>query len=154
MDSMAYATPTIRTTAVSSQRYRRAWVMAKMRLPASARRHDRPQLQVREIDHGIYHGETQGVLPHQLRPKQLCQQHHRRKLAACINSIPNEHPAEIRAQRRTFALRHGEYALRFSTHGRQLIEWHLKVSVFIGRGEWPPCRESPPAREDPWLAPM
>src|SRR6266849_4199776 len=100
--------------------------MAEMGLLTGARSHNGPQLQVREIDHGIYHGETQSVLPHQFWANQLGQQHQRRKLAARINGIPYEHPAEIRAQGGTFALLHGEYALGVSAHGRQSAEWRLE----------------------------
>jgi hypothetical protein len=96
--------------------------MAKICLLASAGSHNRPQLQVREHHHGIYHGETQRVLPYQFWPNQLGQQHQHRKLAARVNGIPHEHPAEISAQGRTFALLHGEYAWEISAHGRQFTK--------------------------------
>src|ERR1700682_150000 len=127
--------------------------MAEMGLLMSARSHNSPQLQVREIDHGIYHGKTQSVLPHTFRLKQLGQQHQCRKLAARINGIPHEHPAEIRAQGRTFALLHGEYTWGFSAHGRRSAQWQLEVRVLIGLRGRLACRESRPSREDPLLAP-
>src|SRR6267142_854586 len=103
--------------------------MAEMDLPTSARSHNGPKLHVRE-------------------------HHQRRKLAARINSIPHERPAEIRAQGATFALLHGEYTWGFSAHGHQTAQWQLQVRVLIGRRGMLACRESRPSREDPLLALM
>src|SRR5260370_31380912 len=126
--------------------------MAETGLLMSARSHNSPQLEVREIDHGIYHGKTQSVLPHPFWLKQLGQQHQCRKLAARINGIPHEHPAEIRAQGRTFALLHGEYTWGFSAHGQQSAHWQLEVRALIGLRERLACRAPRPSLVDPFLA--
>ena len=93
--------------------------MAKMGLLPCARGHNGPQLHVGEHHHGVHHGETQGVLPHQFWPNQLGQQHQRCKLAARVKGISHEHPAEIRTQGGTFAVLRGEYAWGVSAHGQQ-----------------------------------
>src|SRR5260370_16732645 len=125
--------------------------MSEMGLLTSGRSHDGPQLQVREHHHGIHYVKTQSLLPHQFRRNQLGQEHQHHKLTARINGIPHKHPAEIRAQGGTFALLHSEYALGFSAHDRQQVEWHLEVRVSIERGGRLPSLESQPSLKDLFL---
>ena len=122
-----------------------------MDLWTRARCHYRPELKVRQIDHGIDDGEAQSVLADHLWPEQLRQQHQNHELAARVNSIPHKHPAEIRAQGSTFALLHDQYTWGVSAHGQQSAQGELEVRALIGRDGRLGCRASQPSREGPSL---